>query len=161
MTSKSRKRNDVTYEKKAHCLKLVDDGLKPSAIASIMDVSRTTIYNWRKEEAEIKNFTKLNNKNIYRKRNRKSQFPKIEEVLVKWIQLARIWKLPVTGPLIKSMAQSIAQKNNIPTFRASNGWLEKFIKRNTLISLKLLGEGASSKADEHFERFEEIKEICL
>ena len=36
----------------------------------------------------------------------------------------------------------------------------KIIKRNTLKSLKLV-EGASSKADEHFERFEEIKEICL
>ena len=144
MTSKNGKRVSVTFEEKEHCLKLIDDGFTPSTISSIMGVSRTSIYNWKNQQSKIGDFIKFNSKNCYRKRNRKSKFPKIEEDVLKWIQLARIWKFPVTGQLIKEMAQSIAQKNKMRSFCASNGWLEKFTNRNGLRSIRLVGEGASS-----------------
>ena len=47
---------------------------------------------------------------------------------------------PVSGKLIKIAAMKYAERNHINTFKASNGWLEKFQNRWNTKSRKISGE---------------------
>ena len=70
------------------------------------------------------------------KRNRRRGtpwWPELEDQLKKWvIEERRIMKNGITLNDIKLKGTQIAKQNKIDKFTASNGWLEKFMKRNRL-----------------------------
>ncbi|XP_070581983.1 tigger transposable element-derived protein 4-like [Ptychodera flava] len=49
---------------------------------------------------------------------------------------------PLSGPMIQEQALIYAEQLNKPEFKASNGWLESFSKRNNLSFHKVSGESA-------------------
>lgn len=81
--------------------------------------------------------------NLNNKRVRKSEFPDVEECLIKWFKQCRDHNVSVGGPILKEKAEEFAKSLGINNFRASNGWLEKFKQRNDIAFRKVCGESAS------------------
>ena len=82
-----------------------------------------------------------------RKRDIKGEFPKLEECLMQWVVRCRQQNVPINGPLLKEKAKDFAAELKIPSFGASDGWVNKFKKRNGLVFLKMCGESAAVDDD--------------
>ena len=48
--------------------------------------------------------------------------------------------MPVSGPLIQTQALKVARDLGLNEFKASNGWLQSFIKRNNIVFGGMHGE---------------------
>ena len=51
--------------------------------------------------------------------------------------------VPIGGPVLQEKAQQFAVSLGHANFRASNGWLQNFKKRNKIVFKKVCGESAS------------------
>nr|XP_045610819.1 tigger transposable element-derived protein 7-like [Procambarus clarkii] len=62
--------------------------------------------------------------------------------------------MPLGGDAIKTATDKFAQKMNIPDFRASEGWLQRFKNRHNIKNRKVCGESLSADTDsvEPFKR---------
>ena len=132
---------------------VVDSGLSIASVARNYGVSEQAISRAAKKKRELEE--EIENKTIHpnKKRNKKVAFSDIEEKLIKWIEVARVFKLPITRPVIQSQALQIAHNNNTneetkyDKFKASKGWFRGFVSRYGLKMCKLVGESSSSKAE--------------
>ncbi|XP_044586102.1 tigger transposable element-derived protein 6-like [Cotesia glomerata] len=77
------------------------------------------------------------------KRRRISEFPGLEECLLKWFKQCRHENISISGPLLQEKAEIYSTSLGFSDFRASNGWLEKFKRRHDLVFKKVCGESAS------------------
>jgi hypothetical protein len=60
--------------------------------------------------------------------------------LYEWFVSIRSKNLPISGPIIQTEAMKLAEKMNVKYFKASNSWLEKFIKRHDIVWKQVSGE---------------------
>lgn len=77
-----------------------------------------------------------------RDRIRDAYFKSLEADLLSFVTLARQSRLPVTGEVIQTKARMLREKHGISeeSFKASKGWLEKFLRRHAIRSVRLHGE---------------------
>lgn len=68
------------------------------------------------------------------------QFDKLEKVLVEWLHQARALKLPISGHIICEKARKIAESLHITDFNASNGWIDRFKNRHSIVYRQISGE---------------------
>lgn len=76
-------------------------------------------------------------------RQRKCEYPDLEECLMAWFTQCRQNNTPIAGPILKEKARLFATNLGITNFQASEGWLEKFKKRHDLTFKKVCGDSAS------------------
>ena len=109
-------------------------GISHRKIAKKYNVSKTTI-------------NKLWINHVSGKTNEKSYVLNIhlENAVLNLLNKLRKYNYPVSGSIIRKYAKEISIKLGIRSFKASNGWFEKFKKRNNL-SFKILS-GESKSAD--------------
>lgn len=93
------------------------------------------------------------------KRRKPSEYPKLEECLLKWFSQCRQTNVPISGPILKEKAKMFAAKLGINDFRASEGWLEKFKKRHAINFKKICGESAAVPEDVCIEWKEKLLEL--
>ena len=79
-----------------------------------------------------------------RKRRRPGKAPAVEAALVKWIDYARSRNAPLSGPLVREKAESLATSLGEESFKVSSGWFERFKKRENIVFKKLHGEAAEA-----------------
>lgn len=92
--------------------------------------------------------SKLNNKRIKTfKRNRGSNYTEVDNALMLWFQTKRQQNAPINGLVLKSKAKSFATQLNIPNFKASNGYISRFAKRNNIKFETKSGESESVDED--------------
>ena len=53
----------------------------------------------------------------------------MDKAVFKWFSLQRSQNVPTDGPILKEKALQFAKSLNFPTFKASDGWLDKWKKR--------------------------------
>lgn len=89
------------------------------------------------------------NKDDSRQRLRQPMFVELEQSLVKFIKLARDNRMPVTSDVIKTKARKLRDERNISedVFKVSNGWLQKFLRRHNVRSVRLYGEAGEVNVD--------------
>lgn len=73
--------------------------------------------NMKKKDAKISSYI------------RRSNYPQLEEAIIRWIHQMRGQKVPLSGPLIKEQALKFAQMMNINEFKASDGYIAGLKKR--------------------------------
>ena len=78
------------------------------------------------------------------KREKKIQFPIIEEALTVWLDKALQAKLVLTESILTTKALDFAVLCNEEKFKASNGWLDNFKKRHNLRQYNIHGEAGSA-----------------
>lgn len=76
---------------------------------------------------KFKNTPEIIQKKTYRFRTPK--YPQIEEYLWQWIWQCKQRNIFIDGNCLKCKALELAETWNLPDFKASNGWLEKFKSR--------------------------------
>ncbi|KAH7940637.1 hypothetical protein HPB49_002736 [Dermacentor silvarum] len=81
---------------------------------------------------------------------------KLEKVLVKWLLQARSSAINIDGAILKEKADLVALRLGIDGFKASNGWLDRFKKRNNIVYSRSCGE-SSTRRLAAMERSEEEK----
>ncbi len=75
---------------------------------------------------------------------KKSKYQVIDEGLVQFISKTNSQGIPINTLLLKEKAKELAITNNIPDFKCSNGFIERFNVRNEVIFPKIHGGGLSS-----------------
>lgn len=67
-----------------------------------------------------------------RKKIKHGKYYTLEQILVNWINERHAESAPVNGPVIQRRALKIAKWLKITDFKATNGWLDRFKKRNLI-----------------------------
>ena len=90
-----------------------------------------------------------------------AKYAKVEADLEDFIAFVRSLGFPVTQELMQQRALTTAITKGITNFKASNGYIENFMRRAGIqISLRLLRGGGSTIPNVHKERMNQIQEIC-
>ena len=65
---------------------------------------------------------------------------KLNELVVKFIQISNATKSPIDGPTIKNFASNVANSLRLTGFKCSNGWIQNLNKRFGFRYKELSGE---------------------
>ncbi|GBM73643.1 hypothetical protein AVEN_195936-1 [Araneus ventricosus] len=79
---------------------------------------------------------------------RNTERSEIDEVLMKWFRPARAKNIPVSGVLLQEKARELGESLGLETFKASNGWLEKFRTCHNISFKQICGEEKSVNPNE-------------
>ena len=94
------------------------------------------------------------------RKKRKSEFDKINDLTWEWFLKMRSFNLPLSGCLIQEAARTFSERLNKPNFKASNGWLESFIKTHNVSFKCLNGEAASADSISANDFKNKLTELC-
>ncbi|KAM7428132.1 hypothetical protein ABFA07_020850 [Porites harrisoni] len=135
------KRKDLSASEKVQVIEYKKEN--PSAgvrsIAEKFDCSKSQIQSILAKKDEILEHYGAN-KNAHCKRARLSQLKNVDEAMYEWYQKARSKNIPVTGPMLQGKAKRANEELGDATFKASNGWLDRFKKRYNITSKVISGE---------------------
>ena len=80
-----------------------------------------------------------------RQKIKAGKYEELERVMLEWFHQARSANLPVSGPIMKEKAFEVAGRLSIEDFSASNGWLDRFRKRNGIVFRQISEESEAVK----------------
>lgn len=151
-----RKRIEISIQVKKYICKLATSSVTytQNDIKAIilneynLNIGRSTICEIIKEKEK---WFAIDDQCDQKTRIKKGEFPQIEDFMVIWISQMNCKGVIITGEEIRIKALEVSQKLEIANFNASDGWLEKFKKRNGIKKVKLFGE-AGSISQEAVER---------
>lgn len=105
-------------------------------LASHFQVGRTQILRILKYKEKLKEVYEVTpDKDQWtRMIGRRTEYQDINNQLRYWVQqlMASSASIHITGPLLREKALEIARETNNTEFKASNGWLSSFLKRNCI-----------------------------
>ncbi|GBM73955.1 hypothetical protein AVEN_29617-1 [Araneus ventricosus] len=90
---------------------------------------------------------------------RKTETSEIDEVLMKWFRSARAKNIPVSDVLLQEKAREVGESLRLETFKASNGWLEKFRTRHNISFKQICGEEKSVNPNEVTDWIGKLKSL--
>ncbi|GBM21567.1 Major centromere autoantigen B [Araneus ventricosus] len=115
------KRKRLNLKEKNEVLEVAErEKLRVRRLAERFQVGKTQISELLKDKEGIRKMWILNLK------FRKTETSKIDEVLMKWFHSARAKNIPVSGVLLQENVREVGKGLGLETFKASNGWQEKF-----------------------------------
>jgi len=91
-------------------------------------------------------FDTTNIRPSHAKRIRQAEQPYLEEMILLWMSDTKAHNLPISDEMIIEKAKMFGEQIGISRFefKYSNGWLDKFKKRNGITSKTMSGEKASA-----------------
>ena len=92
-------------------------------------IDEKRVREWKKQKDQLE--TLNSKKRRLDGGGRKAALPDMEEELVTWIESLRAQNLRVTRSNVQSKALELAQAEGTEDFHASDGWLQKFLKRHS------------------------------
>ena len=125
---------------------------------------KTQVYSVLKNKAKvIESYESSHEKNasVSTRRQRKSPYGELNELLYEWYRLALHKNVVPDGPTLIEKAKTIAQRLHIDGFKASNGWLQKWKVSHNLKCRTVSGESGEvsvSTTQSWKERLPEIME---
>nr|XP_045611293.1 tigger transposable element-derived protein 7-like [Procambarus clarkii] len=101
-------------------------------------MSKSTVCDIKRQKDNIRKFLAVSDSGTLNKRKtiKGSTNTILDEAVYKWFNQEHSVGMPLGGDAIKTAADKLAEKINIPDFRASEGWLQRF-KNNIILTLKL------------------------
>ena len=125
MASTSKKRKATDLESKFNALKEVDRGSDTKqSIAARYGVKANTLSTWLSNRKAIEEAYANQTFGPKRKRMRLGNHQDLDAAMVTWLREARSRDVRISGDLLASTAQQMAEKLGIPDFKATRGWLE-------------------------------------
>lgn len=115
-------------------------------VAKMFNVYRRSVRSWVKLKTKIK---KLNSKStrFHVNHTRPLDYQQMEREIIEWIDESRVNGACLSGKCIKTKALDIANELSISNFKASNGWLGKFLKRNNFVLRRISSRGRALPAN--------------
>ena len=103
-----------------------------SRAARLFDVDRKRVIDWRKSEQHLISIEEKNKRKRLSGGGIKITDIDIEERLKLWIQKRRETGAKLTGMAVKMECKRLISEKGNQSFKASCGWLRRFMKRNKL-----------------------------
>ena len=125
--SVKRKLNTKTLKEKCDILSHIEKGMTNKEAANKFGVPKNIISTWIENKEKI--FQALEESAPNTKKLRGCQYEKVDKALFEWFVLQRSQNIPIDGSMIQEKGLFFAEKLEIPDFKASNGWLDKWKKR--------------------------------
>nr|XP_045600957.1 tigger transposable element-derived protein 7-like [Procambarus clarkii] len=154
--SAKRKRSFLSIEQKLDMIEKHERGYSVTRLAAEFNVGKSTVCDIKRQKDDIRKFLASSDSGALNKRKtiKGSANTNLDEAVYKWFNQERSVGMPLGGDAIKTAADKFAQKMNIPDFRASEGWLQRFKNRHNIKNRKVCGESLSADTDsvEPFKR---------
>ena len=132
-------RKNLTLNEKKQIIEAASDNVTQTELAKRFEVPRTTIIGIIKSKEMIQNAIESGNASK-RIRIKSSRNEELEQAILIWFKQVRSQNISVIGQLLQEKAREIAAQLQISEFRASNGWLEKFLRRHSITLKSVQGE---------------------
>jgi len=131
----NKKRKKLSIEEKVSVIEAVNKGSSQRSVAKLFDVSKTQVQHIIaiKDELLLEYQESFNSNTPKPKRHRKTNNEEINEATLNWFHERKAKNLPLSGSMLQEKALELARKSNNQTFKASNGWLHAFIRRNDIV----------------------------
>lgn len=144
----NKKRKKLSIEEKISVIEAVNKGSSQRSVAKLFDVSKTQVQHIiaTKDELLLEYQESMNSNTPKPKRHRKTNNEEINEATLNWFYERKAKNLPLSGSMLQEKALELARQSNNQTFKASNGWLHAFIRRNNIV-LKECSGGTTSVTD--------------
>lgn len=148
----------LTLATKIEICKRFAGGSTVPAIMRDFNCARRTAFRIKKFQAYYLSLPQSETPYLRRIRNRTLLYPEIEKPLVNFVNVARSLKMPVTASIIQAKALALRDKavsdchdqarhDRLKGFKATEGWVAAFIKRNGLRSLKIDAHPSTTLTD--------------
>jgi hypothetical protein len=137
----SQKRKDLTLKEKIAILEQYDKLPKMSQrnAAVQLKISQPLLCKILKNRGELENRAKLN-ENTDCKRSRSGKDCQVETALKLWFTTVRDRDARVDGPLMRQKAEQLAAKMGKHEFVATDGWFNRWKKRENIVFRRTYGE---------------------
>ena len=148
-----RKRTAVTLETKLEILKKIKLGRSNVSLAEEYGLGKTTVSDIKRDQNKLTHLleTGVADKNFLLKKSQKSaQNVDLDKAVYTWFTQERTRGTPLSGPIVMAKALSFASQLNGEgnSFKASQGWLNKFKIRYGIRQLDVAGEKLSADTTE-------------
>jgi transposase len=139
-------RNDLSNEEKKSLLHNIEQypGYSQRQVSAMLGVPKSTIARLMSQKSVIEN----NNDYITQKRKRMSKDDEVDRALLQWFREARSRDISISGPLLKTKAEDLANQLGKECFVATEGWLGRWKRRNDICHKKAHGEKRDADAQE-------------
>lgn len=104
--------------------------LEKTKLAESLNISESTLRTIIVKRKEIQK--RANEGSNKRKKIKNGKYFTLEQILIQWINEMNANSTPLNGPIIQRRAIKIAKSLKITDFNATNGWLDRFKKRNLI-----------------------------
>lgn len=125
------KRSRFSLAFKLKVLKAYDTTKSFNKVSKDFKIDRRIIREWMKQRSKMKETRGISSRMRLQSRLRPG-FPDLEKRVADWIREMRQKGYIIDGNLIKTHALHYANEMGINNFRCSDGWLNRFLKRNRL-----------------------------
>ena len=71
----------------------------------------------------------------------------LDKAMLEWFSKVRNQNVPVSGPMIQAKALEFDEELGIKSFKASNGWLERFRKHHDIKFRAICGDSSSVNSE--------------
>jgi hypothetical protein len=154
-------RKFLTLKEKIEVINLNKAGMSARSLSMRFNVGKTQIQNIIKNKTKYEHAFKKNDVSVDNKKmTYKTGNEKVNELLWKWFCHARSQNYVISGPVLKAQALEFAKQEGNSTFKASNGWLESFLKRHKIVFGTTSGERAQIDSTVVENWFDQLKSIC-
>jgi len=129
-----RSNKSLTLAQRVDVLERLGNEESQASIASAFGVNQSQISRIRKDKDKIIDDWQRNI-NPDRKRRRLGKCEDVEEALLRWFSGDRqelSHQLPVSSKMLMQKADQLADGLGVADFKATNGWLERWKKRNSI-----------------------------
>lgn len=155
-----RTRNVLTIEKKLEIIDKLKKGATATALSNQYGIPRQTISDLKKNADDIQKFASqmesFAGSSKKRKTMRKATNETVDMAVYLWFTQKRAEGIPISGPILAEKAIFFNEKlNGDASFKASQGWLEKFKNRHGIRELNIQGEKMSAASVETVNEFKE------
>ena len=137
-------RRELCLEEKMNLIKEQERGLSYRQLGDRFQISVGAVSNILKRKAEYTNDYETNRNKKLKRKFKDDLSQEINENVYEWFVLQRSKNIPISGPILQEYARSFAEQlDNSTSFKASNGWLDRFRTRYNIQFRVICGEAKS------------------
>ena len=157
----AKKRKSLSLSDRMRVLERATNGRSARQIAKEIDVGKTQIQGIVKRKEDIlRDYSSGASQGQKRRKLSRTGNELINSLTLEWFVKARSKNIPISWPLLQKKALMIASELKNDKFKASNGWLELFRKRNNISFAALSGESDSVNKETVADWETRIEKIC-
>lgn len=134
-------RRQITLVEKIGIIGRLENGEESSAIAREFSTSPSTIsIIWSRKDSLKTMFevTALRSKQL-----RTARHKDLEEAVLAWFKKQRLSNVPISGPMLKTKTELLAEGLKIKDFKCSASWILSFCQRHSIGFGKMAGESTA------------------
>ena len=130
-------------KRKIELIEAVESGKKQKTVAEEFKIAANSVSTIMKNKERYKEQFYSGQVDTNKLRVRLANHNGVETELLKWFTEMRANNVPISGPILKAKATTIAERQGKVGWECNDGWLSRFKKRHNIVFKTLCGESSS------------------